>query len=57
MRLIVDCVLLGIMISGVLHKRNETYLWKVLYIQGLFWISASVLIEFPAVVCHPSPRF
>ena len=52
-----DCVLLGIMISGVLHKRNETYLWKVLYIQGLFWISASVLIEVPAVVCHPSPRF
>ncbi|KAH9970948.1 hypothetical protein BGW80DRAFT_517576 [Lactifluus volemus] len=50
MRLIVDCVLLGIMISGVLYKRNGTHLWNMLFIQGLFWISASILLEFPTVI-------
>jgi hypothetical protein len=41
------------MIIGVIHKRLETRLWKLLYYQGLLWISAAILTELPGVVCHP----
>jgi hypothetical protein len=53
MRFIVDCTLLGIMISGVLQKRNPTQLWYLLYFQGLFWITAAIMTEVPGVVCRP----
>ena len=36
---------------GVLHKRNATHLWNMLYFQGLFWILAAVMTELPSVVC------
>ena len=45
-----DFVLLGIMILGVLHKRNATHLWNMLYLQGLFWILTATLTELPSVV-------
>lgn len=44
-----DFVLLGIMILGVLHKRNSTHLWNMLYLQGLFWILTATLTELPSV--------
>jgi len=44
-----DFVLLSVMIYGVLHKRNATYLWKMLYFQGLIWILAAVMTELPSV--------
>ena len=46
-----DFVLLGIMILGVLHKRNATHLWNMLYLQGLFWILTATLTELPSMVC------
>jgi hypothetical protein len=46
-----DFVLLAVMIYGVLHKRNATHLWNMLYVQGLFWILAAILTELPSVVC------
>jgi len=44
-----DFVLLGIMILGVLHKRNATHLWNMLYLQGLFWILTATLTELPSM--------
>ena len=49
---IVDFVLLGIMFLGVLHKRNATHLWNMLYFQGLFWILTATLTELPSMVCR-----
>jgi len=46
-----DSVLLAIMIFGVLHKRNSTHLWNILYFQALFWILAATMTELPSVVC------
>jgi len=46
-----DSVLLAIMIFGVLHKRNATHLWSMLYFQALFWILAATMTELPSVVC------
>jgi hypothetical protein len=50
---VVNVTLLGTMIVGVIHKRLDTRLWKLLYYQGLFWISAAIFTEVPGVVCHP----
>ncbi|KAI9507575.1 hypothetical protein F5148DRAFT_93550 [Russula earlei] len=44
-----DTVLLSIMIFGVLHKRNATHLWNMLYFQGLLWILAATMTELPSV--------
>ncbi|KAF8256660.1 hypothetical protein EI94DRAFT_1763813 [Lactarius quietus] len=44
-----DFLLLGIMILGVLHKRNATHLWNMLYLQGLFWILTATLTEIPSM--------
>ncbi|KAH9970974.1 hypothetical protein BGW80DRAFT_519379 [Lactifluus volemus] len=53
-RFIVDCCLLGIMISGVFHQRTGTgtgtHIWHMLYVQGLFWITTAILTEVPGVV-------
>src|SRR5712691_5642312 len=46
-----DIVLLAVMLFGVHRRRNATHLWKVLCLQGLFWILAAVLTELPSVVC------
>lgn len=46
----VDLSLLCIMSVGVLHKKNATYLWKILYFQGIFWILTAILTEVPSVV-------
>lgn len=48
-----DFVLLVVMFFGVLHKRNATHLWNMLYFQGLFWILAATMTELPSVVCLP----
>ncbi|KAI0000195.1 hypothetical protein BJV74DRAFT_147471 [Russula compacta] len=48
-----DFVLLVVMFFGVLHKRNATHLWNLLYFQGLFWILAATMTELPSVVCLP----
>jgi len=48
--LIVDLSLLCIMFLGVLHKKNATYLWRMLYLQGIFWILTAVSTEVPAVI-------
>ena len=45
-----DLTLLCIMFSGVLHKRNSTRLWKLLYIQALWWILAWIVTEVPSIV-------
>ncbi|KAH9970947.1 hypothetical protein BGW80DRAFT_517465 [Lactifluus volemus] len=47
---VVNVTLLGTMIVGVIHKRLDTRLWKLLYYQGMFWISAAVFTEVPGVV-------
>jgi len=47
---IVNVILLGTMIVGVIYKRLNTRLWKLLYYQGLFWISAAIFTEIPGVV-------
>ncbi|KAH9954610.1 hypothetical protein BGW80DRAFT_1258661 [Lactifluus volemus] len=47
---VVNVTLLGTMIVGVIHKRLDTRLWKLLYYQGLFWISAAIFTEIPGVV-------
>ena len=39
------------MFFGVLHKRNATHLWNMLYLQALFWILAATFTELPSVVC------
>lgn len=52
MNFIQDLTLLCIMFSGVLHKRNSTRLWNMLYIQGLWWILAWILTEVPSIVRH-----
>lgn len=39
------------MFFGVLHKRNATRLWNMLYFQALFWILAATFTELPSVVC------
>jgi len=46
-----DFVLLSVMFFGVLHKRNATRLWNMLYFQALFWILAATFTELPSVVC------
>jgi hypothetical protein len=56
LRLIVDSVLLGIMIIGVLRKPNAMHLWNILFIQGLLWIIAAILAEVPCTVCVPCPQ-
>ena len=48
--LIVDLSLLCIMFLGVLHKKNATYLWQMLYFQGIFWILTAIATEVPSVV-------
>jgi len=48
--LVVDLSLLCIMFLGVLHKKNATYLWRMLYLQGIFWILTAISTEVPAVV-------
>jgi hypothetical protein len=48
--LLVDLSLLCIMSVGVLRKKNATYLWKILYFQGIFWILTALLTEVPCVV-------
>jgi hypothetical protein len=55
-RFIVDSVLLGFMIVGVLQERSPTKLWNMLCFQGLFWIFAAVMTEVPGVVCRPRPQ-
>jgi hypothetical protein len=50
--LIVDLSLLCIMFVGVLHKKNATYLWRMLYLQGIFWILTAIATEVPSVVSH-----
>ncbi|KAF8260824.1 hypothetical protein EI94DRAFT_1747426 [Lactarius quietus] len=44
-----DLTLLCIMFSGVLHKKNSTRLWNMLYIQGLWWILAWIVTEVPSI--------
>ncbi|KAI0266058.1 hypothetical protein BC834DRAFT_875279 [Gloeopeniophorella convolvens] len=44
-----DFILLTIMFFGVLHKKNATHLWNLLYFQGLFWILSAILTELPSV--------
>jgi hypothetical protein len=46
----VDLSLLCIMFLGVLHKKNATYLWRMLYLQGIFWILTAIATEVPSVV-------
>lgn len=46
-----DFVLLSVMFFGVLHKRNATHLWNMLYLQALFWILAATFTELPSVAC------
>ncbi|KAF8492565.1 hypothetical protein F5888DRAFT_1857794 [Russula emetica] len=48
--LLVDLSLLCIMFVGVLRKKNATYLWKILYFQGIFWILTAMFTEVPCVV-------
>ncbi|KAI9438610.1 hypothetical protein H4582DRAFT_2076239 [Lactarius indigo] len=48
--LFVDLSLLCIMFLGVLQKKNATYLWRMLYLQGIFWILTAIFTEVPAVV-------
>jgi len=48
----VDLSLLGIMFIGVLQKKNATYLWRMLYLQGIFWILTAIATEVPSVVSH-----
>ena len=50
--LFVDLSLLCIMFIGVLRKKNATYLWKILYFQGIFWIFTAIFTEVPCVVRH-----
>ena len=50
--LFVDLSLLSIMFVGVLRKKNATYLWKILYFQGIFWILTAIFTEVPCVVRH-----
>jgi len=38
------------MFVGVLHKKNATYLWQMLYFQGIFWILTAIATEVPSVV-------
>ncbi|KAH9973880.1 hypothetical protein BGW80DRAFT_228208 [Lactifluus volemus] len=49
-KFVADLIMLGIMILGVLHKRNATYLWNMLYFQGLFWILTAIMTDLPNVV-------
>ncbi|KAI0298687.1 hypothetical protein B0F90DRAFT_1818556 [Multifurca ochricompacta] len=48
--LFVDLSLLCIMFLGVLHKKNATYLWRMLYLQSIFWILTAISTELPAVI-------
>jgi len=48
--LVVDLSLLSIMFLGVLHKKNATYLWRMLYFQSIFWILTAIATEVPSVV-------
>jgi hypothetical protein len=50
--LIVDLSLLCIMFIGVLRKKNATYLWQMLYLQGIFWILTAIATEVPSVVSY-----
>jgi len=48
--LFVDLSLLCIMFVGVLRKKNATYLWQLLYFQGIFWIMTAIVTEVPCVI-------
>jgi len=48
--LIVDLSLLSIMFVGVMHKKNATYLWRMLYLQSIFWMLTAIATEVPSVV-------
>ena len=52
--LVVDLSLLSIMFIGVLQKKNATHLWRMLYLQSIFWILTATSTEVPSVVsyCH-----
>jgi hypothetical protein len=50
--LFADLSLLSLMFVGVLLKKNATYLWQILYFQGIFWILTAVFTEVPCVVRH-----
>lgn len=43
--LFVDLSLLCTMFLGMLHKKNATYLWRMLYLQGVFWILTAIFTE------------
>lgn len=55
--LFVDLSLLSIMFVGVLRKKNATYLWKILYLQSIFWILTAIFTEVPCVVRHRCLKF
>jgi hypothetical protein len=49
----VDLSLFCIMFIGMLHKKNATYLWRMLYFQGIFWILIAIATGVPPLVsCH-----
>jgi len=50
--LFADLSLLCLMFVGVLLKKNATYLWQILYFQGIFWILTAIFTEVPSVVRH-----
>ncbi len=50
--LIVDLSLLSIMFVGVLQKKNATHLWRMLYLQSIFWILTATSTEVPSVVSY-----
>jgi hypothetical protein len=40
------------MFVGVLQKKNATHLWRMLYLQGIFWILTATSTEVPSVVSY-----
>ncbi|KAH9970976.1 hypothetical protein BGW80DRAFT_1446662 [Lactifluus volemus] len=44
---LVDFLLLTIVLFGLLYKRLETHLWRMLFFQCLFWIVASLMTGVP----------
>ncbi|VDB92277.1 unnamed protein product [Peniophora sp. CBMAI 1063] len=48
--LVVEIILLGIMFTGVLSKRNGTGLWRVLFVQGIVWMLVAVFSKLPSVI-------
>jgi hypothetical protein len=49
---LVDFLLLTIVLFGLLYKRLETHLWRMLFFQCLFWIVASLMTGVPDSVCR-----